>query len=120
MDLPVIDLCFQATIFVGQGNTNRYLDSHGHNRKPTGCWPEVKPPPGKSTSGWSQRPPHHLGPLSAAILRVRVILNKAQPERQKRIGRFGIHYNSPQIFTRTLVARADANLIDDEDPIEMV
>ncbi|KAL8235647.1 hypothetical protein R6Q59_016728 [Mikania micrantha] len=35
-------------------------------------------------------------------------------------GRFEIRYNSPGIFTRTLVARADANLIGDEDPIEVI
>ncbi|KAI3741206.1 hypothetical protein L1987_58876 [Smallanthus sonchifolius] len=39
---------------------------------------------------------------------------------QIRKGRFGIHYNSPKNFTRTLVARADLNLIDDEDPIEVI
>ncbi|KAL7593048.1 hypothetical protein Lser_V15G31801 [Lactuca serriola] len=38
---------------------------------------------------------------------------------QIRNGRFGIHYNSSKIFTQTLVARADANQTEDEEPVEV-
>ncbi|KAI3681541.1 hypothetical protein L6452_36340 [Arctium lappa] len=34
-------------------------------------------------------------------------------------GRFGIHYNRSRIFTKTLVARADANQIEDDEPFEV-
>ncbi|KAM0005696.1 putative phosphatidate cytidylyltransferase [Helianthus debilis subsp. tardiflorus] len=34
--------------------------------------------------------------------------------------RFGIRYISPKFSTQTLVARADANLIGDEDPVDVI
>ncbi|KAK9056269.1 hypothetical protein SSX86_027359 [Deinandra increscens subsp. villosa] len=35
-------------------------------------------------------------------------------------GRFRIRYKSPNILARTLLAKTDANLIDDEDPVEVI
>ncbi|KVH89214.1 Phosphatidate cytidylyltransferase [Cynara cardunculus var. scolymus] len=34
-------------------------------------------------------------------------------------GGFGIHCNRPRIFTKTLVVRAEANQIEDEEPVEV-
>ncbi|KAJ0797749.1 putative phosphatidate cytidylyltransferase [Helianthus annuus] len=46
--------------------------------------------------------------------------SKARGFSQSNNAKFGIRYISPRIFTQTLVARADANLIGDEDPVEVI
>ncbi|MFS7932781.1 hypothetical protein Hanom_Chr04g00371961 [Helianthus anomalus] len=46
--------------------------------------------------------------------------SKARGFSQFNNAKFGIRYISPRIFTQTLVARADANLIGDEDPVEVI
>ncbi|KAJ0928566.1 putative phosphatidate cytidylyltransferase [Helianthus annuus] len=46
--------------------------------------------------------------------------SKARGFLQFNNAKFRIRYISPRLFTQTLVARADANLIGDEDPVEVI
>ncbi|KAM0072496.1 putative phosphatidate cytidylyltransferase [Helianthus debilis subsp. tardiflorus] len=46
--------------------------------------------------------------------------SKARGFLQFNNARFGIHCISPKFSTQTLVARADANLIGDEDPVDVI